>query len=97
MKELAFYNNHNNLEPLSVRQIEVNPYSSVQDLMTKFVTDLQVNYPATVTTILKTGDKLSLNKHINVHCRLCKVMYFSSILWCKILKHLILGSYTRNW
>ncbi|CAH1102564.1 unnamed protein product [Psylliodes chrysocephalus] len=72
MKELAFYNNHNNLEPLSVRQIEVNPYSSVQDLMTKFVTDLQVNYPATVTTILKTGDKLSLNKHIDVHCRLCK-------------------------
>ncbi|CAG9829294.1 unnamed protein product [Diabrotica balteata] len=72
MKELAFYNKINNLEPLIVRQLDVNPYSSIQDLMKKFVQDLQVNYPATVTTVLKTGDKLSIDKRGMKHCNVCK-------------------------
>ncbi|KAG5898802.1 hypothetical protein JTB14_011012 [Gonioctena quinquepunctata] len=72
MKELAFYNQINNLEPLSVRQQQINPYSSVQELMKKFVNDLQANFPATVTTILKTGDKLTMEKDSPIKCRICK-------------------------
>ncbi|XP_057654144.1 cytoplasmic tRNA 2-thiolation protein 2 [Diorhabda carinulata] len=72
MKELAFYNKINNLEPLSVRQKSVNPYLSVQDLMKKFVTDLQSNYPATVNTILRIGDKLSVDRDCERLCSLCK-------------------------
>ncbi|CAG9856237.1 unnamed protein product [Phyllotreta striolata] len=72
MKELALYNNFNRLESLSVRKSAVNPYSSVQDLMAKFVIELQKDFPATVTTIVKTGDKLSLDKNAEVKCKLCK-------------------------
>ncbi|XP_018576024.1 cytoplasmic tRNA 2-thiolation protein 2 [Anoplophora glabripennis] len=72
MKELALYNKFNGLEPLSIPYFEVNPYASVQDLMIKFVNDLQQNFPATITTIMKTGDKLSLDKGITDICTLCK-------------------------
>lgn len=76
MKELALYNKFNDLEPPSIPSSEVNPYSSVQDLMRKFVNDLQQNFPATITTIMKTGDKLSLDKRNADVCSLCKVGYF---------------------
>lgn len=73
IKELCFYNILHNLEPISIRQPEVNTYSSIQDLMKKFVNDLQENYPATVTTIVKTGDKLALDKNKVIgNCKLCK-------------------------
>lgn len=86
MKELALYNKFNDLEPPSIPSSEVNPYSSVQDLMRKFVNDLQQNFPATITTIMKTGDKLSLDKRNADICSLCKVGYF---IFSTFLIHLI--------
>ncbi|KAJ8981292.1 hypothetical protein NQ317_004028 [Molorchus minor] len=72
IKELAFYNRLNNLEPVFVRQREVNHYLSVNNLMRQFIDNLQQNYPATVTTVVKTGDKLTLDR-TNTHiCKLCK-------------------------
>lgn len=52
-----------------------NPYSSVQNLMEKFVSDLQINYPSTISTIVRTGDKLCIDKNFeqNETCPLCKV------------------------
>lgn len=79
MKELAFYNKLNNLEPISVQQIDNSPYSSVQDLMLKFVKDIQIDFPATVTTVLKTGDKIATNV-TGQTCNLCKVKIINSIL-----------------
>lgn len=49
-----------------------NPYGTVQDLMNKFVSDLQTNYPATITTVLKTGDKLGIVDNLR-KCSFCKV------------------------
>jgi len=73
IKEVGFYNILHSLEPVSIRQPDINQYSSVQDLMKKFVSDLQENYPATVTTIVKTGDKLALDQNkLSVKCKLCK-------------------------
>nr|XP_023029119.1 cytoplasmic tRNA 2-thiolation protein 2 [Leptinotarsa decemlineata] len=74
MKELVLYNEINNSKPLSIRQPEVNPYSSVQDLMKKFVSDLQVNFPSTVNTILKTGDKLAVAESGPLKCKMCQGM-----------------------
>ncbi|XP_044252778.1 cytoplasmic tRNA 2-thiolation protein 2 [Tribolium madens] len=71
LKELAFYNHLNSLEPITFRKIDENPYKSVQQLMKKFVNELQVNYPATVTTILKTGDKLTLATKVTNKCDFC--------------------------
>jgi cytoplasmic tRNA 2-thiolation protein 2 len=70
-KELALYNYLNNLEPVTFRIPLDNPYKSVQQLMKKFVNDLQVNYPATVTTILKTGDKLTVSNKLRNKCEFC--------------------------
>jgi cytoplasmic tRNA 2-thiolation protein 2 len=72
-KELALYNYLNNLEPVTFRITLDNPYKSVQQLMKKFVNDLQVNYPATVTTILKTGDKLTVSNKLRNKCEFCGV------------------------
>jgi hypothetical protein len=73
-KELALYNYLNNLEPVTFRIPLDNPYKSVQQLMKKFVNDLQVNYPATVTTILKTGDKLTVSNKLRNKCEFCGLL-----------------------
>lgn len=72
MKELAFYNKFNNLEPLFIEQQVENTNVSVQGLMLNFLKDLQVDFPATISTILKIGDKIVTNE-ADTCCRLCKV------------------------
>ncbi|XP_076266660.1 cytosolic thiouridylase subunit 2 isoform X2 [Rhynchophorus ferrugineus] len=74
MKELAFYNVLHSLDPVTVRQPIVNNYSSVQELMKKFVTDLQEGYPATINTIIKIGDKLVIDKTTLRKCKLCEAV-----------------------
>lgn len=39
--------------------------------MKQFVSGLQVNYPATITTVLKTGDKLSTEYDDLKRCSFC--------------------------
>lgn len=72
LKELVFYNMFHKLEPISINQSEDNPYDSVQDLMLKFVNDLKTSFPATVSTILKTSDKIAVHE-AGVSCKVCKV------------------------
>lgn len=75
IKELAFYNIFNNLEPVSVPHKMLNPYASIQNLMEKFVKDLQVNYPSTITTVMKTGDKLTVENFQEIlKCTFCQVL-----------------------
>lgn len=73
VKELAFYNKFNDLEPVSVPKLTENPYNSVQELMLKFVKDLQITFPATITTVVKTGDKIASCQVDENSCILCKV------------------------
>ncbi|KAK4875164.1 hypothetical protein RN001_011586 [Aquatica leii] len=73
IKEIALYNFFNGLEPVRFLAENVNPYKSIQNLMQKFVSDLQENYPATISTIVRTGDKLGVNKNVGeAKCLLCK-------------------------
>lgn len=76
MKELAFYNKFNNLESLSFPKSAKNPYNSVEDLMLKFVKGLQMTFPATITTVMKTGDKIASEPSMHC-CKLCKVKKYS--------------------
>ncbi|KAI4460472.1 cytoplasmic trna 2-thiolation protein 2 [Holotrichia oblita] len=75
IKELVFYNHFNDLIPIVIREDQVDPYSSVQNLMVNFVQNLQTNFPSTITTVVKTGDKLSMDKGIsnNRKCELCSL------------------------
>ncbi|XP_066260815.1 cytoplasmic tRNA 2-thiolation protein 2-A-like [Euwallacea similis] len=73
MKEIAFYNILHGLAPVSIKQPVVNPYSSIQTLMKQFITGLQRDYPATVATVVRTGDKLALDKtKVSGKCKLCQ-------------------------
>lgn len=73
MEELEYYNKFNNLEPISVPQSELDRNSSIQGLLLNFVKDLQTEFPATITTVLKTGEKIASFLPDNNCCRLCKV------------------------
>jgi hypothetical protein len=61
-KEVVFYNVFNRLESVFVPSLEtkMNPHASIQKQTETFVTDLQEDFPATVSTIFRTGDKLSM-------------------------------------
>lgn len=74
IKELAMYNHFNRLEVVAKKEKLENIYSSVQSLMKNFVGGLQNNFPATITTIVRTGDKLAMEKSLedNPRCVLCR-------------------------
>nr|CAD7423817.1 unnamed protein product [Timema monikensis] len=74
-KEVAFYNFFNKLEPLVISSLgtKADTQASIQKLTEKFVTDLQDNFPATVSTVFRTGEKLSGQSGIsNGRCHLCQ-------------------------
>lgn len=76
VKELALYNYFNNLTAVTYHINVENSYDSVQNLMQKFVENLQVSYPSTITTIVKTAEKLINQKQQKiVQCAFCKVQY----------------------
>jgi cytoplasmic tRNA 2-thiolation protein 2 len=69
---------------LIILLVQADPHVSIQKLTEKFVTDLQEDYPATVSTIFRTGDKLSMGSSITETsecCALCQVcgMYSTNI------------------
>lgn len=81
MKEMAMYNVFHRLEPVSINPAQTDQYSSVQDLMSYFIADLQVNYPATITTVVKTGDKLAMNQSTRAgQCELCQVITLTTLV-----------------
>ncbi|GLH09716.1 uncharacterized protein GBIM_14759 [Gryllus bimaculatus] len=49
----------------------VDPFSSIQRLTEKFITELQKDFPSTVSTIFRTGDKLTSEGTRNVECKTC--------------------------
>jgi cytoplasmic tRNA 2-thiolation protein 2 len=62
----------------------MNPPASIQELTETFVTDLQENFPATVSTIFRTGDKLSVGSGMpeDEGCALCQVCGVQLIVQC---------------
>ncbi|CAK1602012.1 unnamed protein product [Parnassius mnemosyne] len=68
-EELHHYIRIKNLIEISVDTIRGN---SLQSVIKTFVTDLQENFPATVSTVCKTADKIgSVDKNTN-RCKFCK-------------------------
>ncbi|CAG4978810.1 unnamed protein product [Parnassius apollo] len=68
-EELHHYIQIKDLIQISVESIRGN---SLQSVIKTFVSDLQENFPATVSTLCKTADKIgSVDKNIN-KCKFCK-------------------------
>ncbi|XP_013191193.1 cytoplasmic tRNA 2-thiolation protein 2 [Amyelois transitella] len=51
---------------------ETERKDSLQSIISAFVTDLQVNFPATVSTICKTADKIGNHHHKTNKCEICE-------------------------
>lgn len=76
-KEVVFYNIFNKLESVFIPSLgtKANAHVSIQKLTEAFVTDLQEDFPATVSTIFRTGDKLNMASSItetDERCALCQ-------------------------
>ncbi|KAI5754245.1 hypothetical protein M8J77_007073 [Diaphorina citri] len=76
-KEVIYYNIFNDLSPVHVPSLATlaDPLASLQKAAESFVTDLQTNFPSTVSTVFRTADKLSLDltsMNVNNTCLLCK-------------------------
>ncbi|XP_014293664.1 cytoplasmic tRNA 2-thiolation protein 2-A [Halyomorpha halys] len=68
-KEIVFYNIFNKLNSYNTNPIlEKDKYSSIQKLSELFVTDLQCSFPSTVSTVVSTGNKLSVNQSDSDRC-----------------------------
>ncbi|XP_050301388.1 cytoplasmic tRNA 2-thiolation protein 2 [Anthonomus grandis grandis] len=73
LKELAFYNVIHGIEPVSIRQPLEDNFTSIQSLMGQFINNLQESFSATITTVVKTGDKLATDdKRISGKCKVCQ-------------------------
>lgn len=73
-EELHHYIQIKNLTHLSIDKIKEN---SLQSVIKNFVWDLQENFPATVSTVCKTADKIGTIEKTNITCLVCKVkLYF---------------------
>ncbi|XP_069681595.1 cytoplasmic tRNA 2-thiolation protein 2-B [Periplaneta americana] len=76
-KEVVFYNAFNKIVSIAVPSLgtKAGSHASIQKLTEKFVTDLQEDFPSTVSTIFRTGDKLSLGTNEtdeDNYCVLCQ-------------------------
>lgn len=73
MKEVVFYNHFNRVKIVSdyMTLNQKDTKTTVHNLMRKFVEDLQHDYPSTVKTITRTGDKLKCEKN-NLVCKICE-------------------------
>ena len=76
-KEIALYNFFNNVEtvPIMTLGTMTHSHASIDRLTEEFVTGLQADFPFTVSTIFRTGDKLSLKESGDdvTACALCGV------------------------
>ena len=79
MKEIALYNFFNRIESVSVRKLSsmTHSHASIDRLTEVFVSGLQADFPFTVSTIFRTGDKLSIKESTGDQsaCALCEVPF----------------------
>ncbi|XP_025193883.1 cytoplasmic tRNA 2-thiolation protein 2-A [Melanaphis sacchari] len=73
-KEISYYALFNNLDDFihSNFLTATNDDESIQKTTERFVNDLQVDFPSTVSTIFRTGEKISDKSSAIAYCLLCQ-------------------------
>ncbi|XP_077982237.1 cytoplasmic tRNA 2-thiolation protein 2-A-like [Glandiceps talaboti] len=63
-KEIAIYNRYHSIEPIIIPTLttKVSVNASINQLTEAFVNGLQVNFPSTVSTVFRTGEKFCAGK-----------------------------------
>lgn len=76
-KEIALYNFFNSVDTVTISTLGTmsHSYASIDRLTEEFVSGLQADFPFTVSTIFRTGDKLSVKESTDdvTACALCGV------------------------
>lgn len=76
-KEIQTYLKLNNLSCVSLKSYgeDDGEFNSIQNLTSRFVNGLQTNFPSTVSTIFRTGDKMTFksNDSVDSKCSFCKI------------------------
>lgn len=81
-EELDHYLQINQLE---VAQHDETKQNSLQSTIKNFVTNLQESFPATISTVCKTADKISAHDEVETKetCIMCQVKFLLMFeLWC---------------
>ncbi|KAJ8041841.1 Cytoplasmic tRNA 2-thiolation protein 2-A [Holothuria leucospilota] len=86
-KEIAMYNHQCGLQHVFVPNIstKAGQFTSINALTEEFVNGLQTNFPSTVSTILKTGEKLTSQQdaaNTSSVCLICQSLLDMSELPC---------------
>lgn len=82
-KEVLFWNILRGTEPVEWSTITTfkSNKASLMKLTESYINGLEHDFPATVYTIFKTGNKLKFPDPNGVICKLCKVSY---IIWSQL-------------
>ncbi|XP_044740695.1 cytoplasmic tRNA 2-thiolation protein 2 [Chrysoperla carnea] len=74
-EEITEFCKLNELKPIQVKRFgdTGNLYSSIQNLADNFIGDLQMNFPSTIYTVIRTADKLTANDttEMGTKCKFC--------------------------
>ncbi|CAI9737463.1 tRNA 2-thiolation 2-A-like [Octopus vulgaris] len=99
-KEVAMYNNTNNITPVVCYSLTTmgSCNASIERLTEKFVTELHVEYPSTVCNITRTSEKLDVqrNNEVRSKCTLCKGWLDTAVLEASALNALHLSYNLSN-
>lgn len=70
-QEVQFYVHAQKLQPFQLEERDLTSDASLQNLTNLFVANLQQNYASTVSTVFRTGDKISPNRQSEEPTTLC--------------------------
>ncbi|CAG8746574.1 11264_t:CDS:1, partial [Acaulospora colombiana] len=75
LKEIGIYNHYMGFESVLIPSMTsmLPPKASIERLTEDFIVGLEKNYPSTVSTVVRTGSKLSLQNSVNTEdrCAVC--------------------------
>lgn len=79
-EDIALFSKIKNISEAQPTIHQDNPYASIQSLTKQFVNNLQNNFPATIPTVLRTGDKIDNSSNVaqddDFQCALCQVIIY---------------------
>ena len=78
-EDIKLYNKIHNLSISVNKDLLDGQYTSIQSLTEHFIKNLQDNFPATVSTVMKTGDKIENSITVtkdDQQCAMCQVTFF---------------------
>lgn len=82
-KEVAMYNSMHGVEMVVIQALttKASAGASIEHLTESFVTGLQTDYPATVSNIMRTGEKLDANvdRKVDRYCAMCQTPLDTSV------------------